>query len=117
MKPFLHARSSAKKYGGKMEDYQDIHDFMDSSKVAVPDMRHRAVFHSSFGCYVVEQVFGKTRTNAAGKLYSPRDVAEDHIIEDLGKIPTLSDWLGTMVLEKWMGGLTKTARHISFKGE
>ncbi len=116
MKPFLHAKSSAKKYGGKMEDYQDIHDFMDLSKSSLPDVRHRAVLHSSFGCFIVEQTFGKTRLNSDGKMYSPRDVAEDHTIEDLGFIPTLDKWFENMPIEKWMGGPSKR-QVMSFKGE
>lgn len=114
MKPFKHARSSVHKYGGVMEDYQDIHDFIDSSKQNLPDMRHRALLHSSFGCYVVERVFGATRTNSQGKLYSPRDVAEDHIIEDMGFIPTLEKWFEGMPLEKWMGGKMKRSQVMSF---
>lgn len=77
MKPFIHAKSSAKKYGGHPNDYIDIHHFMDSSKSVIPDVRHRAIFHSAFGCFIVEQMFGKVRTNSQGKEYSPRDVAEE----------------------------------------
>ena len=88
-KPFIHAQNSASKYGGKPEDYLDIHNFMDSSKAHIPDARHRALFHNSFGCFIVEQVFGITRINSDGNTYSTRDVAEQHIIEDLGTIPTV----------------------------
>jgi hypothetical protein len=104
MKPYLHAKSSAKKYGGVPDDYLAIHQFMDSSKAAVADVRHRALFHSAFGCFVVEQLFGVTRTNSEGKSYSPRDVAEDHCIEDLGFIPTVDRWFRNMPIETWMGG-------------
>ena len=103
-KPFIHAKSSAKKYGGNYEDYLDIHQFMDSSKSAMADVRHRCLLHSSFGCFVVEQVFGVVRVNSAGKQYSPRDVAEDHCIEDLGFIPSVERWLGNMSIQQWMGG-------------
>lgn len=104
MKPYLHARTSVRKYGGQVEDYLDIHTFIDGSKAAVPDMRHRAQLHHAFGCFVVEAVFGAMRTNSDGKTYSPRDVAEDHVIEDLGYLPTLEDWLRNMTLQPWMGG-------------
>jgi len=49
MKPHLHARLSVKKHGGKLEDYLAIHEFIDSSKVAVADVRHRAMLHSAWG--------------------------------------------------------------------
>lgn len=113
MKPYLHARSSVKKYGGVVEDYADIHNFIDSSKAHHPDIRHRALFHSSLGCYLVEQIFGMTRTNSDGREYSPRDCAEHHIIEDLGKIPTVSDYLNEMTVQTWMSG-NMTRRNTPF---
>lgn len=89
MKPWRHARNSVKKHGGLVEDYLPIHDFIDSSKIAVPDMRHRAMLHSAWGVYLVERVFGTNITNTDGRTVSTRDLAEEHVIEDLGFIPTL----------------------------
>jgi hypothetical protein len=103
MKPHIHSISSAKKFGGIPEDYNDIHCFMDSSKAHVADHRHRAIFHNSFGCFIVEQVFGLTRINSDKKVYSTRDVAEQHIIEDIGHIPSVQDYLECMTIEQWMG--------------
>jgi primase-polymerase (primpol)-like protein len=110
MKPFYHSRIHAKKHGGQPSDYADIDDFIDSSKAVCPDMRHRALFHSAFGCYVVEQVFGRTRINSDGKEYSTRDIAEEHILQDLGFIPTAEQWLNNMTLQKWMSGERKIKR-------
>lgn len=107
MKPYIHAKASVNKYGGKWEDYIDIHDFMDSSKSTIADVRHRAIFHSAFGCFIVEKVFGTIRTNSDGKIYSVRDIAEDHIIQDLGFIPSVDTWLKNMRIEEWMGGPKK----------
>ena len=104
MKPFQHAKNSAKKYGGIPEDYQAIHDFFDSTKSALPDIRHRAVLHSAFGIFMLERVFGTTVTNSEGRKVSVRDLGEDHVIEDLGFIPTLERWLKNMPIEDWMGG-------------
>lgn len=112
MKPFIHAKASAKRYGGEPDDYFDIHDFMDSTKACLPDVRHRALLHSAFGCYIVERVFGATRKNSSGKDYSPRDVAEDHCIEDLGTIPTVQDYFKTMEIETWMGGPSRKTREV-----
>jgi hypothetical protein len=108
MKPYLHGRIHARKYGGTPDDYADIDDFIDSSKAAFPDMRHRAILHSAFGCFLVEKMFGRERTNSAGTSYSPRDVAEDHIIQDLGFIPTVEKYLQNMTLQPWMSGTHKT---------
>lgn len=107
MKPYLHAKISVKKFGGKAEDYIDIHNFIDSSKACMPDIRHRAILHSAFGCYLVEQMYGVTRVNSDGKEYSPRDVAEAHIIEDLGFIPTVEKYLNNMTIQPWMSGTEK----------
>lgn len=107
MKPFLHSKIHAKKFGGVPEDYADIDDFIDSTKAAVPDVRHRAILHSAFGCFLVEQIFGRTRINSDGKEYSPRDIAEQHIIQDLGRIPTMEDYLRCMTIEPWMSGSLK----------
>lgn len=59
MKPFVHSDLSAKKFGGKPEDYSDIHNFMDVSKFALADVRHRAIFHNTLGPFVMEQIFGE----------------------------------------------------------
>lgn len=114
MKPLLHARVSVKKYGGVVEDYMPIHDFIDSSKIAVPDVRHRAMLHSAWGIYLVERVFGTHFENSAGKLVSTRDIAEEHIQQDLGFIPTMGDWLKTMPIEGWMSGTKKLRKVVDF---
>jgi hypothetical protein len=107
MKPIVHARLSAKRYGGKPEDYMPIHDFMDSTKSALPDIRHRAILHSAFGCFLVERVFGTTITNSDNRSVCVRDIAEDHVIEDIGFIPTIERWLSNMPVEPWMAGGVK----------
>jgi hypothetical protein len=115
MKPFLHSKIHVKKYGGIAADYADIDDFIDSSKQAMPDVRHRAILHSAFGCFLVEQMFGRTRINSAGREYSPRDVAEDHILQDLGFIPTMEQYLNNMAIQPWMSGTEKKNPHTNRK--
>lgn len=102
MKPYIHARSSASKFGGVAEDYIEIHNFMDSTKAALPDSRHRAILHNSFGIFLAEKVFGVTITNSEGRKVSVRDVAEQHVIEDMGFIPTIEKWFENMAIEPWM---------------
>lgn len=104
MKPYLHGQVSVKKWGGKPEDYQAIHDFLDSSKAHFPDMRHRALLHSSFGIFITEKVFGINITNSDGKIVSVRDVAEQHVIDDMGTIPTVQDYLTGLPFYDWLGG-------------
>ena len=105
MKPLIHATISAKRFGGEPEDYQAIHDFFDWSKIAYPHMKHRAILHNSFGIYLCEKIFGTFITNKDGKKVSVRDVAEQHVIDDLGLIPTVQDWLEGLPMDKpWMRG-------------
>ncbi len=107
MNSYYHAVISAKRHGGVPEDYQPLHDFIDSSKAALADIRHRAILHSSFGIFIAEKVFGHTITNAEGTQVPVRIIAEEHIQEDLGFIPTLEHWLGEMPARPWMGGSRK----------
>ena len=104
MKPYLHAQKTVQKYGGKVEDYQKIHDWFDQTKAMVPDMRHRAVLHHAFGIFLCEQQFGITLTNSDGRIVQVRDIGEQHVIDDLGYIPTIQDYLDDMPLQSWHGG-------------
>lgn len=104
MKPYVHAKNSVKRWGGVTDDYQRIHDWFDQTKSAFPDVRHRAVLHSAFGIFIAEQVFGTTITNSDGRKVSVRDIGEDHVVEDLGFIPTLERWLQYLPIEDWMTG-------------
>ncbi len=104
-KPYIHAVSSAKRYGGKPEDYIEIHNLMDSSKGAIADNRHRALTHNSwFLSVILEKIFGVTITNSEGGVVSVRDIGEQHILEDFrGRfIPTPQDYLQEMDFKDWM---------------
>ena len=123
MKPFLHARISAKKFGGIHEDYIEIHDWFDSTKAHIPDARHRLVLHNAYGIFLCEQVFGEIVqmpdgkfkrapyiTLSTGKKVSVRDVAEQHVLDDLGHIPTLSDCFNQAELtEEYSGSVKRMA--------
>ena len=103
-KPYIHAQSSAKKFGGTPEEYMKYHEWFDQTKSHFPDQRHRAILHSSFGIYLLAQVFGDVFTNSAGKKVSVRDIGEQHVLEDFGHkfIPTIQDYLVDMPLAPWM---------------
>ena len=104
MKPYIHAKNSANKYGGVPEDYLDIHNWFDQTKGYLPEFTHRAVLHNAFGIFLCEQQFGVTLTNSEGKKVSVRDVGEDHVLEDLGFIPTLERCLQHLPRENWLSG-------------
>ena len=99
---YHHALSSVNKFGGKIEDYIKIHLWFDESKAHFADLRHRALRHHSFGIWQSEQVFGLTITNSDSKVIPVRFIGEQHVTEDLGFIPCVSDWLKHIQTEAWM---------------
>lgn len=102
MHPLHHAKSSVKKYGGKVEDYLPIHSWFDESKAFHASFRHRALRHHSEGIFMAERIFGVAIRNADGKEIPVRFIGEQHIQEDCGFIPSVSDWLKNIKAEPWM---------------
>lgn len=113
MKPFRHSRSSVKEWGGRVEDYISLHEKLDCSKIAHATMKHRAIFHSAFGIYLLADIFGNTIINSDKVEVSVRDIAERHVLEDLGTIPSLDKWLSEMNIKEWMGGPVRRTKHIA----
>ena len=110
--PFHHSLSSVKKWGGKPEDYLHIHEFFDQTKAHLADSRHRAVLHNSFGIFLCQQVFGPTLIRKSdGREIPVRFIGEQHVLEDLGCIPTLADWMRQMPEEPWMAQRTLPVPH------
>lgn len=103
-KPYIHALSSVKKFGGVPADYCDLHEWFDETKAWMPDNRHRAIRHHSQGIFELEKIFGSTRTNSDGKVYSVRGIGEQHVLEDFGMkfIPSVQDYLAEMDFKDWM---------------
>lgn len=101
--PIFHSMTSVKRWGGKNEDYQPIHDWLDATKETFADFRHRALRHHSQGCFEAERVFGTAITNSDGRIVPVRYIAEQHIKEDCGgRIPTVADWFRNIKPETWM---------------
>lgn len=102
--PIAHSESSARKFGGKPEDYLAIHNWFDESKAFVSDYRHRAMRHHSEGIFLCERIFGATITNSEGKQVPVRYIGEQHVKEDLGRVPTAQDWFQNIAPQPWMRG-------------
>jgi hypothetical protein len=111
-KPFIHAKNSARLFGGTWEDYFPIHDLLDSSKGALADNRHRALTHNSwFLSNIIEKIYmpekgwnGPVLTRPSdGKQISTREIAEQHVQEDFrGRfIPTAADYLQDIPIQNW----------------
>lgn len=105
--PHFHAVSSARLFGGTPADYIAIHNWFDATKSSFADYRHRALRHHAEGIFDCERVFGITLTNSDGKQVPVRYIAEQHVIEDCGRIPTVADWLSRIQPEAWMSRATE----------
>lgn len=99
---YHHAVSSARKFGGEPEDYLAIHDWFDESKAFMADPRHRALRHHAEGIFAAERIFGSTITNSTGKRVPVRVIGEQHVLEDMGWIPSVQDWFSNMSVQPWM---------------
>lgn len=100
--PYHHALSSAKQWGGAWEDYLAIHTWFDETKDHVGDFRHRALRHHALGVKLCEERFGTTITTSTGRVVPVRWITEQHLREDFGFIPNLSDWIRSIKPEPWM---------------
>ncbi|TFL16576.1 DUF6915 family protein [Jannaschia formosa] len=84
VRPIQHARSSARGLRSWRDDLP-VHEFLDATKFACADRRHRAVLH--------HVDLGAEITRAA---FADRDgvdaIVQAHVREDLGRAATLADW-------------------------
>jgi hypothetical protein len=113
--PVFHAESSVRLWGGQIDDYLPIHDWLDATKECFADFRHRALRHHAQGIFEAERLFGHAITNSAGRVVPVRTIAEQHIKEDCGgRIPSVADWLGELRPQLWMSrGYPVDARSFS----
>lgn len=118
--PYHHAISSVKKWGGTVEDYIRIHDWFDESKKIIADFRHRSLRHHAEGIFMAETIFGSTITISTGRVVPVRWIGEQHVLEDLGFIPSFADWVREVRPKAWMGRtqdlVSKTHSDESAKG-
>ena len=110
--PYHHSLSSVKKWGGEVEDYLPVHNWFDESKAYLGDFRHRALRHHAEGIFLMERIFGPTLTLSTGRIIPTRWVGEQHVKEDLGYIPPVSDWLKCIRPEPWMARSKKLSREL-----
>ena len=101
--PYHHSLSSVKKWGGQIVDYLPIHNWFDESKKIIADFRHRALRHHAEGIFLSEVFFGSTITISSGRVIPVRWIGEQHVSEDLGRIPSFADWVRALRPEPWMG--------------
>jgi hypothetical protein len=114
MSPYKHAEKSVEHFGGQIDDYLEIHKFLDSTKTHTTDNSHRAILHNSFGIDICERIFGDVIRNSDKKAVEVRYIVIKHIEEDLGFVPTVKDWCSEINKKSWMtGNIKKQTVHKS----
>jgi len=80
-----------------------IHNWFDETKAYTGIWTHRALRHHSAGIEECISVFGPV-IEAGGKKIPVKLIAEQHVQEDCGFIPTIADWLAPLVYSPspWM---------------
>jgi hypothetical protein len=91
-----------------------IHRWLDQCKADLADIRHRDPAQR-LGHNLAIDVFGDFITNSANHRVFVKEIGEQHVVEDLGFIPSLNECLAGLKLEAWMGGLrsSTSSRHAS----
>ena len=113
MKAFNHCKSSVKYFGGREMDYHAIHAWFDESKTHYADIRHRALRHHTQGVVECEERFGVIIYNSDNKKVPVKSIAEQHIREDLGFIPSVQDWFREIKLKSWMASTKKNIKKMN----
>jgi hypothetical protein len=111
MSPLVHSELSVKSFGGKLEDYLEIHEFLDMTKTHYVGYQHRAILHNTFGIYICERIFGPYITNSDGNKVETRYIVINHIKEDLSFVPTVKEWVSGIPFKPWMNGETIAQKH------
>src|SRR3546814_8620110 len=52
---------------------------------------------------MLERFFGATITITSGRIVPVRLIGEQHVIEDLGFVPSFADWVRCIRPQPWMG--------------
>ena len=108
--PLIHSKSSVKRWGGKVEDYIQIHELIDSPKSTMNNNTSRCLTHNTwFAYHIVPKIFGYNIVNSDGKSVDVVDIAMLHIEEDFRMkfVPTPQDYLKHLQLQPWMNNGVK----------
>jgi hypothetical protein len=114
MNSWHHAQSAARKWGGEPEEYIAIEEFIDSSKKLIGDVRHRSLYHHTAGVWLCQEIFGRTIAVGERRILVPvRLIAERHVLEDLGWLPSPKDYIDGMAIKPWMSGAQRKELPLS----
>lgn len=103
----LHAKSSARRFGGDPEAYLAIHKWFDEPKRDVGNFRHRAIRHHMLGVRDAVSIFGDFIDRGDGRMVAVALIGEQHLMEDCGFLPTVDDWMRHLAPEPWMANAAR----------
>jgi hypothetical protein len=96
-----HSISSANAFGGCPSDYYELHRWMDRGRQGTDSLLHRMLAHHTQGIQDAVYLFGDTLENSNGRQVPTSLLAQQHIKEDLGFIPTLDHYLELLRCPRW----------------
>lgn len=101
--PLHHAESSVRRFGGRVSDYIEVHQWFDATKSHYSGFSHRALRHHTLGIFEAEARFGVDIVNSDGRRVPVRFIGEQHVKEDCGgRVPSVQDWLSRIEPARWM---------------
>lgn len=107
-----HAVSSVNAFGGSPKDYHELHRWMDRGRIGTDKLLHRMLAHHTQGIADAVALFGDTITNSQGRKVPTSLLASQHIVEDLGFVPTLDHYIELLHCPRWV---SKPARLLHSK--
>ncbi len=88
-------------------------------------MRHRALLHNAWGIWLCESIFGELIvmpdgtpkrtsyiTNSQGQKIQVRDIGEQHVLDDMGRIPSVEEAMRELPMLNWLGGPIKKRKIV-----
>jgi hypothetical protein len=97
MKPLAHARLGQTRNGIPWQKTIQLHTWLDSSKASFASVQHRALLHHALGAQIASRIFADVEHEGVRK--SASELIADHVIEDLGDVVPVSNWLDIIPIE------------------
>lgn len=95
------AALSARRHGGDASSYLPLHRWFLETSEWVEGPGHLLFRHHAFGIFEAESRFGPVLGPDRGTIPT-RVVAERHVQDVVGRIPTAADWLRRIKGDRWM---------------
>ncbi|EXL04892.1 DUF6915 family protein [Aquamicrobium defluvii] len=96
------ANASAARFGGDSSAYLELHAWFMETRNWSDGPEHLVFRHHAFGIFEAEARFGPVIALDNGKAVPTRVVAERHVQQVLGRVPSATDFLRRIKGERWM---------------